>query len=115
MSEPTLMNPNPEPSESAAPPASFDPTKMRVVDVERQSPEAVERFDCYQSEEEEKMFRLVGDEVEVRAVDWARSKEMEAEPEVRWTGTGLSFWEVDRIRVFSWPRGMLIRIYREVS
>jgi len=115
MSTPTLMNPNPEPTRSAESLSPLDPKRIRVVDVESTSLGRVERFDCYDPGSEEKMFRLEGDEVHVWALRWARSADMEAEPVVRWTSTGLPFWEVDQIRVFTWPRGELIRVYRDVS
>lgn len=126
MSTPTLMNPNPDATLSSAAtsssdttspstPDSLDPAQIRVVDVESEREGIVERFDCYEIGAEEKMFRLVGDEVQVRAVAWARSAAMDAEPEVRWVSTGLSFWEVSRIRVFTWPEGELVRIYRDVN
>jgi hypothetical protein len=113
MSKPTLMNPNPDTSPS--PPDPFDPAMIRVVDVESESDQTVKRFDCYDPGAEQKMFRLDGDAIEVRAIDWARSPDMDAEPEVRWIDTGLSYWEVDRIRVFDWPTGDLIRVYKDVS
>lgn len=115
MSAPTLMNPNSDTAQRFDAPHSFDPANMRVVEVENASTGAIKRFDCYEIETEEKMFRLVGDEVQVRAVDWARSSDLDAEPEVRWKRTELSFWDVDQIRVFTWPEGELVRIYRDVN
>ena len=113
MSEPTLMNPNPDTPPSS--PERFDPAMIRVVDVENESDQTVKRFDCYDPGTEQKMFRLDGDAIEVRALAWARSADMNAEPEVKWIDTGLSYWEVDRIRVFDWPTGDLIRVYKDVS
>jgi hypothetical protein len=114
MSTPTLMNPNPD---TGAPttPERLDPAKIRVVDVESESTGTVKRFDCYEPGAEQKMFRLEGEEVQVRVLDWARAEDLDAEPEVRWRGTGLSVWEVDQIRVFDWPVGELVRVYKDVS
>lgn len=120
MSEPTLMNPNPDesgPASSSGQPTTpdrFDPAKIRVVDVECEDG-TVERFDCYASVAEEKLFRLEDDEVQVRALDWARSADMDAEPGVCWIGTGLPAWDIDRIRVFSWPKGELVRDYEDLD
>jgi len=115
MSTPTLMNPNPDSPRETPTPSRFDPAKIRVVDVESEADGTVKRFDCYEPETEEKMFRLADEEVEVRRLAWARSADMNATPEVKWTGTGLSYLEVDRIRVFTWPEGELVRVYKDVS
>ena len=115
MSTPTLMNPNPDPPREASTPSRFDPAKIRVVDVESESNGTVKRFDCYEPDTEEKMFRLTDDEVEVRRLAWARSADMDDKPEVQWTGTGLSYKEVDQIRVFTWPEGELVRVYKDIS
>lgn len=120
MSEPTLMNPNPDQSGSASPPDPpttpdrFDPAKIRVVDIEG-GDGTVERFDCYDSGTGDKLFRLDGDDVQVRALNWARSKDMNAVPEVKWIDTGLSVGTVDRIRVFGWPKGELIRTHQDLT
>jgi len=107
------MNPNPDSSPS--PPDRFDPAMIRVVDVESEAGGTVKRFDCYDLGPEHKMFRLDGDAVEVRALVWARSADMDAEPEIRWVDTELSYWEVDQIRVFDWPAGELVHVYKDVS
>lgn len=112
MSKPTLMNPNPDVPST---PDRFDPARIQVVDVENESEGTVKRFDCYTAGSEEKLFRLNGDVIEVRALDWARSADMEAEPEVHWLDTGLSYWEVDQIRVFDWPAGELVHVYEDVG
>lgn len=114
MSKPTLMNPDPDPPHTATTPSRFDPAKVRVVDVESESEGTVVRYDCYESEAEQDLFRIEGDEVEVRRLAWARSADMNAEPEVQWTGTDLSVGEVGQIRVFSWPEGKLVHVYEDV-
>lgn len=120
MSKPTLMNPNPDQSGSASaadPPTTpdrFDPANIRVVDVEG-TDGTVERFDCYDALGAEKLFRIEDDVVQVRALDWARSEDMHAEPEVKWVDTGFSAEAVDRIRVFDWPKGEPIRTHEDVS
>ena len=85
------------------------------MDVENESDGTVARFDCYEPGSEEKMFRLQGDEVQVRVLDWARSKDMDAEPEIHWVGTDVSVWDATRIRVFDWPNGDPIRVYTEIG
>jgi hypothetical protein len=115
MSEPTLMNPNPDPPPSPSLPDRLDPTMIRVVDVVSEAEGTVKRFDCYDPGAEQKMFRLDGDAVAVRVLAWARSADMDAEPEVCWTDTGLSYWEVDQIQVFEWPAGELVRVYKDVN
>jgi hypothetical protein len=114
MNKPTLMNPDPDPPRPASTPSRFDPAKIRVLDVESESEGTVVRFDCYEGEADEDLFRVAGDEVEVRRLAWARSSDMNAKPEVQWTGTGLTTAEVDQIRVFSWPEGELVHVYENV-
>jgi hypothetical protein len=106
----TLFDPNP-----LSTPDVLRPDQIRVVDLESDEAGTVVRFDCYEPGAEEKMFRLVGDAVQVCAIDWADTDDMDPEVAVEWTSTGLSYWEVDRIRVFSWPAGELIRVYRDVE
>lgn len=106
----TLFNPN-----RLQTPEQFAPAQMRIVDLESEASGVMRRFDCYELESEEKMFRLSGDEIQVCAVDWADSPAEDAEADVKWTGTGLSYWEVDQIRVFSWPDYQPIRVYRDVE
>lgn len=119
MSKPTLMNPNPDQSGSGSPPDRpstpdrFDPAQVRVVDVEG-TDGTVERFDCYESTGAEKPFRVEEEAVHVRALDWARSEDMNAEAEVTWIDTGLAVEDVGRIRVFAWPKGELLRTYDDI-
>lgn len=105
----TLFNPD-----RLSKPESFSPAQMRVVDLESEASGTMLRIDCYELDSEEKMFRLSGDEIQVCAIDWADSHDEDAEPDVEWTGTGLSYWEVDQIRVYSWPDCQPIRVYRDV-
>lgn len=120
MSQPTLMNPNPDQSGSASPadppttPDRFDPASIRVVDIEG-ADGTVERFDCYDAPGPGKLFRIEEGMVQVRALDWARSDDMQEEPEVKWLDTGLSVEAVDRIRVFGWPKGTPIRTHEDIS
>ena len=114
MNKPTLMNPDPDPPRPASTPSRFDPDKIRVVDVESATEGKVVRFDCYEGEADEDLFRVADDEVEVRRLVWARSADMNATPEVTWTGTGLSAAEVDQIQVFTWPEGELVHVYEDV-
>lgn len=114
MNKPTLMNPDPDPPRPASTPSRFVPSKIRVVDVESEAEGTVVRFDCYEGEAEEDLFRVADDEVEVRRLAWARSSDMNATPEVKWTSTDLSPAEVDRIRVFTWPEGELVHVYEDV-
>jgi hypothetical protein len=106
----TLFNPD-----TLTTPHTLDPTQIRVVELESEAKEKTCRFDCYELESEEKMFRLTGDEVQVCAINWARSSDLDPDVDVDWTATGLSYWEVDQIRVFSWPTQELIRVYRDVE
>jgi len=96
-------------------PDTLNPEQIRVVVLQSNDMEIPRRLDCYELESEEKMFRLVGDEVQVCAIDWADTPDMDPEVDVCWKGTGLSYWEVDRILVFSWPRAELIRVYRDLE
>lgn len=105
----TLFNPD-----RLQTPETFSPAQMRVVELESEETGTMRQFDCYELESEEKMFRLSGDEIQVCAIDWADTPDEEAEADVQWIGTGLSYWEVDRIRVFSWPDYQPIRVYRDV-
>ena len=121
MSEPTLMNPNPDRSDSASPrnstpttPDRLNLANIRVVDVEG-ADGSVERFDCYASGGTKKLFRIDGETVQVRVLEWARSRDMDAEPEVQWTDTGLLAGDVDQIRVFGWPKGERIQTYEDIG
>jgi len=96
-------------------PDTLTPEQIRVVVLQSSATEIPRRFDCYELESEEKMFRLVGDKVQVCAIDWADTPDMDPEVDVCWKDTGLSYWEVDRILVFSWPRAELIRLYRDLE
>lgn len=106
----TLFSPDTLPT-----PDTLIPNQIRVVVLQSSATEVPRRFDCYEFESEEKMFRLIGDEVQVCAIDWADTSGPDPEVEVCWKGTGLSYWEVNRILVFSWPRAELIRIYHGVE
>lgn len=96
-------------------PDVLDPSHVRVVDVESEDGSTVVRFDCYDGDSKTRIFRLVGDDVQVRAIDWARSPSPEAEVEVQWKSTGLSSLEVHQIRVFSWPMGELVRVHEDIE
>lgn len=96
-------------------PDHFSPDQMRIVDLKSEESGSMLRFDCYELESEEKMFRLSGDEIQVCAIDWAGSDDEDANASVRWIGTGLSYWEVDKICVFTWPDYQPIRVYRDVE
>lgn len=109
-SDATLFNPDTLPS-----PDTLTPDQIRVVVLQSSDAEVPRRFDCYEFESEEKMFRLVGDEVQVCAIDWADTPDLDPDVDVCWKSTGLSYWEVDQILVFSWPRAELIRVYRDVE
>ena len=106
----TLFNPD-----TLTTPNVLDPTQIRVVELRSEEKKKTCRFDCYELESEEKMFRLTGDEVQVCAINWAATPDLDPNVDVDWTATGLSYWEVDQIRVFSWPNQELIRVYRDVE
>lgn len=106
----TLFNPD-----TLTTPDVLDPPQIRLFELESADQEITRRFDCYELESEEKMFRLTGDEVQVCAINWARTRDLDPEVDVDWTATGFSYWEVDQIRVFSWPMQELIRVYRDVE
>jgi hypothetical protein len=106
----TLFNPD-----TLSPPDVLDPRQIRLVELESESQGIMRRFDCYELESEEKMFRLTGDAVQVCAIHWATTPDLDPEVTVDWTATGFSYWEVNQIRVFSWPTQELIRVYRDVE
>lgn len=106
----TLFNPD-----TLTPPDVLDPRQIRVVELRSEADGIARRFDCYELESEEKMFRLTGDEVQVCAIRWADTPDLDPDVDVDWTATGFSYWEVDQIRVFSWPTQELIRVYRDVE
>ena len=54
-----------------------------------------------------------GNEVQVHAVHWADARS--ATVDVRWTGTGLSFWEISQIRIYSWPVDTLVQVHEDVE
>ena len=116
--------PTSRPSRSSLPPAGqvsqFDPDQIRVVDVEHERTGEVVRHDCYDPDGLDagdlngvrKVFELVDGEVYVRAIDWARSADMDADVTLRWMPTGMPIQEVDRIRVFTWPDAELSQVFR---
>jgi hypothetical protein len=59
-----------------------------------------------------RVFELVDGEVSVRAINWARSARMDADVGLRWIPTGMEIHEVDRIRVFTWPRAEFSQVFR---
>lgn len=105
----TLFNPN-----ALSTPESLNPAQIRVVDIESEDQGTTRRFDCYELDSEEKMFRLAGDEVQVCAINWADTPDLDAEVEICWMRTGLSVWDITQIQVFSWPNRELIRVYRDL-
>lgn len=111
-------------SPSPLPPADqvdqLDPAQIRVVDVEHERTGEVVRRDCYDPDGlgpsdvngARKVFELVDGEVYVRAIDWARSADMDADVALRWMPTGMEVQEVNRIRVFTWPDAELSQVFR---
>ena len=109
---------------SSLPPAGqvdcLDPSQNRVVDVEHERTGEVVRRDCYDPVGMDpgdlngvrKVFELVDGEVYVRAIDWARSAEMDADVALRWIPTGMQVQEVDQIRVSTWPDAELSQVFR---
>lgn len=109
---------------SSLPPAGqvdcLDPSQIRVVDVEHERTGEVVRRDCYDPVGMDpgdlngvrKVFELVDGEVYVRAIDWARSAEMDADVALRWIPTGMQVQEVDQIRVSTWPDAELSQVFR---
>lgn len=114
-------------SRSTLPPAGsvdqLDPRQIRVVDVEHERTGEVVRHDCYDPDGLDpgdlngarKVFELVDGEVYVRAIDWARSADMDAAVALRWIPTGMHIQEVDRIRVFTWPDAELSQVFRHTE
>jgi hypothetical protein len=91
-----------------------------VVDVECDG--RVVRLDCYVPDGSlavddpnglRSVFRLVDGTIHVQTIDWAQSRSLDSSLEVTWRSTGLHAADVDRIRVYTWPDGELVRIFRE--
>lgn len=119
--------PTSRPSRSSLPPAgqvdSLDPGHVRVVEIEPEQTDEVVRHDCYNPAGMDpsnldgirNVFELVNGEVYVRAIDWARSAEMDADVALRWISTGIQVHEIDRIRVRTWPDAQLSQVFRHMG
>lgn len=86
--------------------------RMRTVEVESRHG-SVSRVDSYMLETNPPIVRRKGNEVQVHAVHWAKARN--ATVDVRWSGTGLSFWEVNQIRIYSWPEGALMQVQEDLE
>lgn len=92
-----------------------DPTKVRVVHIERKDTDEGIRRDCYDPDggaaEMGDVMRLKDGELWLRTIDWARSKSPYEEVTLRWEATGLTQETVGRIGIFTWPLGEPVRIF----
>lgn len=93
----------------------IDPDKVRVVDIEEKETGKLIRRDCYDPEGEATemtgIMRLIGGELYLRVIGWARSNSQSEEIALKWEPTGLGKEEVGRIGVFTWPRGEPVRVF----
>lgn len=93
----------------------IDPDRVRVVDVESKRTGDVIRRDCYDPGSEVRMFRLRDGHVQLRTLEWDRSNSLDPLVEITWENTGIKKEHVDRIRIFEWPAGELIRVYKDME
>lgn len=91
----------------------IDPNRVYVVEVDTGTDTI--RRDCYAPGEEIKMFRLLEDEVELQVLQWDHTTSMHPEVKVEWVGTGISNEDVERIRIFEWPGGGLVKEFKEMD
>jgi len=98
-------------------PDRIDPTKVRVVDVEKKATGEVIRRDCYDPDggaaEMGDVMRLDKGQLWLRTIDWARSSSPHAELTLTWEPMGLTPEDIGRIGVFTWPLGEPVRVFAE--
>lgn len=124
---PVTAEPASHPSHSSLPPAGqvdhLDPDHVRVVEIESKRADEVVRHDCYDPagmdpsdlDGVRNVFERADGEVYVRAIDWARSAEMDADVALHWVPTGMQVEEVDQIRVRTWPDAELSQVFRHTE
>ncbi len=95
----------------------IDPSKIRVVDIERKDTGEILRRDCYDPDggaaEIGDVMGLKRGELWLRTVSWARSKSMEPTIHVRWEATGLAREDIGKVEVFAWPVGEPVPIFTD--
>jgi hypothetical protein len=96
-------------------PDHLDPSKIRVVDLKPKGRGGLIRRDCYDPDgagaKMGDVLGLKGGQLWLRVVDWARSKSMDAEVEIKWEATGLTREEIDQVEVFTWPVGEPVEVF----
>lgn len=93
----------------------IDPDRIRVVDVENERTGNVIRRDCYDPGTEVRMFRLRDGHVQLRTLQWDQSDSLNPTVEITWEDTGLKKEDVDQIRIFEWPAGDLVRVFKDME
>lgn len=95
----------------------IDPTKIRVVDIERKDTGSILRRDCYDPDggaaEIGDVMGLKDGELWLRVVAWARSKSMDPTLHVRWEATGLCREDIGEVQVFTWPVGEPVPVFTD--
>lgn len=101
-------------SGSAPQPSCFNPSYVRLVEVEDKETGEIIRRDCYDpnggAAEMGDVIRLKEGELWLRVIDWAREKDPSSEVDLRWEQVGLSREEVGRIGVYTWPARKRVRV-----
>lgn len=73
------------------------------------------RRDCYDPDgKDAQMGDVLGlkdGEPWIRTVDWADSKPMDTELEIKWEATGLARREIGQVDVFTWPAGEPVEVF----
>ncbi len=104
-------------SEPAPQPDCFNPSYVRLVEVEEKETGETVRRDCYDPDggaaEMGDVMRLKDGELWLRVISWAREKARSTEVTLQWERVGLSKEEVGRIGVYTWPGGKPVRVFED--
>jgi len=99
--------------------SSLDPQYVRVVEIDGSG--APFRRDCYDPDGGlvernltgiQDLLHTVGGRLYLCAIDWARTSSLNPSVELHWVSTEMRVTDVNQIRVFSWPDGDLVRVFK---
>ena len=104
-------------AEPAPQPSCFNPSYVRLVEIENKETGEVIRRDCYDPDggaaEMGDVMRLKGGELWLRVIDWASEKDLGSDVDLRWEKVGLAKEEVGRIGVYTWPTRKPVRVFED--
>lgn len=99
--------------------STLDPSHIRIVEID--GPGASLRRDCYDPRGGllkgdlngiEDLFQTVNGTLHVCTIDWARTSSLNPSVELEWVSTGMPPKDIDQIRIYNWPTGKLLRVFK---